>query len=86
VSDTNTDATPRKHLGVFAIIEKKDPNKPAYWLNIGTAFTNRDGSLTVYLDAFPIGTHKLQIREARAWEDTRTARRVPDAPGPEARP
>ena len=26
---------------------------------------NRDGSTTLYLDAFPIGTNKLQVREER---------------------
>jgi hypothetical protein len=29
------------------------------------AFTNRDGSIAIYLDALPIGTNKLQIREQR---------------------
>ena len=29
------------------------------------AFTNRDGSIAIYLDALPLGTNKLQIREPR---------------------
>lgn len=33
-----------------------------YWMRIGSAFTNVDGSTNVYLDAFP-ANGKLQIRE-----------------------
>lgn len=71
MSDSNSGTAPHKSLGVFAVIEKKDPGKPAHWLKIGNAFTNRDGSLSLYLDAFPISTNKLQVREARPWDDQR---------------
>ena len=37
----------------------------------GVAFTNRDGSITLLLDALPLGTNKLQVREMR--EDGRPA-------------
>lgn len=57
----------RKMLGVYAIIERKDGQK-AIWVRVGAAFTNRDGSQTLLLDAFPIGTNKLQVRELREWE------------------
>lgn len=33
-----------------------------YWMRIGVAFPNRDGSTNVYLDAYP-ANGKLQIRE-----------------------
>ncbi len=33
-----------------------------YWLRIGSAFINRDGSTNVYLDAYP-SNGRLQIRE-----------------------
>ena len=33
-----------------------------YWMRIGSAFINNDGSTNVYLDAFP-ANGKLQIRE-----------------------
>lgn len=33
-----------------------------YWMRIGSAFTNVDGSTNVYLDAFP-ANGKLQIRD-----------------------
>jgi hypothetical protein len=52
-----------RRLTVLAVIEKKD--RPTFWMKIGAAFTNRDGSTTLLLDAFPIGTNKLQIREER---------------------
>lgn len=57
----------RKPLAVYAIIERKEGQKP-YWMRIGSAFTNRDGSLSVLLDAYPAGAHRLQIREPREWE------------------
>lgn len=64
MSDGNLE---RKMLGVYAIIERKDGQK-AIWVKIGAAFQNRDGSQTLLLDAFPIGTNKLQVRELREWE------------------
>jgi hypothetical protein len=53
-----------KKLAVYAINEK-DGDRAAWWQKIGMAFTNRDGSIAIYLDALPIGTNKLQIREQR---------------------
>ena len=32
-------------------------------VKIGAAYTNRDGSMNLLLDALPLGTNKLQIRE-----------------------
>jgi hypothetical protein len=34
-------------------------------VKVGVAFPNRDGSTTLYLDAFPVGSNKLQVREER---------------------
>jgi hypothetical protein len=53
-----------KKLAVYAINEK-DGERAAWWQRIGVAFQNRDGSVTLYLDALPLGTNKLQVREAR---------------------
>jgi hypothetical protein len=53
-----------KKLAVYAINEK-DGDRAAWWQKIGMAFTNRDGSIAIYLDALPLGTNKLQIREPR---------------------
>ena len=52
-----------KRLAVYAINEKE--GERAWWQKIGLAFTNRDGSIAIYLDALPIGTNKLQVREPR---------------------
>jgi len=53
-----------KRLAVYAINEK-DGERTAWWQKIGMAFVNRDGSTTLYLDALPLGTNKLQVREQR---------------------
>lgn len=56
-----------KRLVVLAITEYgEDPatgKKRTKWTRIGRAFPNRDGSTNLLLDAFPIGSAKLQIRE-----------------------
>ena len=45
-------------LAVFAITERGDKT---YWNRVGVAFVNRDRSITVQLEAFPV-SGKLQIR------------------------
>jgi hypothetical protein len=53
---------------VYTVVDTK--NGKAVWVKIGAAFTNRDGSLTIRLDALPLnGT--MQVREQTAWEDRR---------------
>lgn len=47
---------------VFAIIENKEGK--SRWVKVGAAFTNRDGSTNVILDALPCDG-KIQIRERR---------------------
>lgn len=44
---------------VFALTERNDKT---HWTRIGAAFTNKDGSITVQLDALPV-SGRLQIRE-----------------------
>jgi hypothetical protein len=51
-------------LAVYSIPETKDGEK-GFWTKIGVAFTNRDGSINVILDALPIKTNRLQVRELR---------------------
>ena len=48
---------------VYTVIEKVDgESKRSFWVRVGAAFTNRDGSYTVKLDALPVnGT--LQVRD-----------------------
>lgn len=56
---------------VYAITER---NQKSYWLKVGIGFVNKDGSISVRLDALPMsGT--LQIRDfdpgvARAGDTT----------------
>lgn len=46
---------------VYTVIER---DGRSYWTRIGVGFTNRDGSLSLHLDALPTNA-KLQVRE---WE------------------
>jgi len=50
------------HKDVYTIIEANGREKP-FWLKVGVAFENRDGSLNVLLNALPVNG-KLHIREA----------------------
>lgn len=62
MSETNGN---RPRLAVYAVPESKDGEKK-FWPKIGIAYTNRDGSLTLYLEALPLGTNTLQVREPKA--------------------
>lgn len=54
-------------LVVYTIVERERDGKK-FWVRIGAAFRNRDGSLNAYLDAVPVnGT--MHIREQRAHTD-----------------
>ena len=53
-----------RRLAVFAVPDSTDGEKK-FWPKIGVAFTNRDGSIAILLDALPLGTNKLQVREQR---------------------
>lgn len=44
----------------YTIVERGEGK--SFWLRVGNAFENRDGSLNVFLDAIPING-RLQIRE-----------------------
>lgn len=47
-------------LKVITPVENK--NGKTFWIRVGNAFPNRDGSTNVYLNAYPT-SGKLQIRE-----------------------
>ncbi|HSM91560.1 MAG TPA: hypothetical protein VLT47_01670 [Anaeromyxobacteraceae bacterium] len=67
-----------RRLVVFAITEPKEGETKSRWTRIGRAFDNRDGSIALLLNALPLGTDRLQIREER--EEDRPAfapRRTP---------
>ena len=65
MNESNGGTGRKPPLSVLAVIERKDA--PTRWMKLGVAFPNRDGSITVYLDALPAGTNKLQVREEREW-------------------
>lgn len=50
----------------YTIVERGEGKN--FWLRVGTAFENRDGSLNVYLDAIPVNG-RLQIREYQPDEE-----------------
>ncbi|AKF05567.1 hypothetical protein [Sandaracinus amylolyticus] len=67
-------ASSRSPLVVYTIVERERDGKK-FWVRIGAAFRNRDGSLNAFLDAVPVnGT--MHIREARPWNE-RDAGEVP---------
>jgi hypothetical protein len=55
---------------VFTVIEKEGWDR-GLWRKIGAAFENRDGSLTLLLDALPLNG-KLLVRERKAKETAST--------------
>jgi hypothetical protein len=59
-------AQQKGRLDVFTIVERENAPRP-FWVRLGTAFQNKDGSLNVYLDALPVNG-KLQIRTAERRE------------------
>lgn len=64
---TETNGAGGKRLAVLAVVERPDRDdetkKHTRWVKVGVGWANRDGSINLYLDAFPVGTNKLQVRE-----------------------
>ena len=54
-----------KYKVCYVITERNDKS---YWTRIGVAFTNKDGSINVKLDALPTGG-TLQIRDYEPREE-----------------
>ncbi len=54
----------RNYKVVYTIVERRRDGRK-FWLRIGAAFENYDGSLNVRLDALP-ANGQLQIRELNA--------------------
>jgi len=52
-----------RRLVAFSPIQN-EASRRTFWLRVGTAFYNRDGSINVYLDALPTNG-KLQLREPK---------------------
>ncbi len=58
MGETNGPKTTRPVRQVYTVVER---NGKSFWVRIGAAFGNYDGSETVLLDALPVNG-KLQIR------------------------
>jgi hypothetical protein len=61
--EKNMEQTPFKVA--YVITERNDQK---YWNRIGVAFTNKDGSINVKLDALPLGG-QLQLRDYEPREE-----------------
>jgi hypothetical protein len=70
---------------VWTMVERPQQNgagPKSYWTRVGVGFVNRDGSITLRLDALPVnGT--LQVRE---WEPQERRQDLGEAPRPRPRP
>jgi hypothetical protein len=55
---------------VFTIVEKRNDPKKNYWMRIGTAFLNKDGSWNVDLSALPVNG-KIQLRDPDPYDPNR---------------
>ena len=65
---SNNPSTPAERKNVYTVVDTK--NGKGAWVKIGAAFTNRDGSFTVRLDALPVNGTR-QVRDPAVWEDRR---------------
>jgi len=54
----------KKKWAIYTIRERQGLEKP-YWMRVGIAFMNRDGSFNLHLDATPLDG-KLHMRE---WQE-----------------
>ncbi len=59
MANSNTNSKP---LVVYTIIDREGSEK-AFWVKVGAAFENKDGSMNVYLDALPVNG-RIQIRKS----------------------
>jgi hypothetical protein len=66
MSEANGSGTAKRFV-VLAAMEypdKKDETKTfTKWVKLGMGWPHRDGGINVRMDAFPVGTNKLFIRE-----------------------
>lgn len=53
----------KRMFKVITPIDRRDGGK--YWMRLGTGFVNKDNSINVYLDAFPVNQKEvvIQLRE-----------------------
>jgi hypothetical protein len=51
----------------YTVREGKKEGDKGYWIEIGSVWTNKDGSLSIVLDALPV-SGRIVIRERKAKE------------------
>lgn len=81
ISDDAGDS--RRWLAVYVIV--RHPGRAPYWLSVGKAFVNSDGSLNVRLDANPIDG-RLHIRRPSLREPAGTASQTATEDAPRSGP
>jgi len=64
VSDSAIEYAPGERLDAFTVVERGEGKKP-FWLKVGAAWVNKDGSFNVQLDAHPVNG-ALNIRRPHA--------------------
>lgn len=74
MDETNDKKKARPARHVFTVVDR---GGKSYWIRIGAAFGNYDGSDTVLLDALPING-KIQIRVPVAKEQAMKAKAAAD--------
>jgi len=53
---------------VFTITEVKKEDVKDRWYKVGTGFLNRDDSINVILDAYPVnGRLHIRVRREKSW-------------------
>lgn len=83
---TDTHDAGGRRLAVFALGESRSGDGKTRWTRIGNAFENKDGSITLLLNAFPIGTDRIQVRDDRDDDRPSAASRRGGARAEEVRP
>ena len=61
---------------VYTVIDSAQPNGKAFWQRVGSAWSNKDGSLNISLNALPVNG-KLHVRVPNEKPD-QDAQGVPD--------
>lgn len=55
--------------------ENKQGEKKSIWIRVGSAFENKDGSMNLFFDTFPVSKDikTIQVREAKPKEERQAA-------------
>jgi len=70
MEQTNADASSNTNTNTMMKVVSPTVNEKSgkkYWVRLGSAYRNRDGSTNVYLDALPTN-RQLQIRDLSEWD------------------